>query len=123
MTNTFSLTKAVGFGVLIWGIMAGSLALLVRVDALGPFMAHGIVAAIAGVAAFLFALSNKETTPGQALGYGFMWVAIGMLLDLAVTQRFDEHVFSTWQYFLGYALVFFAPLLQVTTHQPKLVMH
>jgi hypothetical protein len=115
--NNFSWLKALGFGVLIWGIMAVALWILGSISSVSPLWAHGIVAAVGGVSAFLFARNANAESGTQAAGYGLVFAAITLVLDLAVMQWFDAHIFASWQYWVGTAAVFLAPWVQTETHQ------
>lgn len=115
--KNFSWSKALGFGVLIWGIMAVSLWLLGGISSLSPLWAHGIVAAVGAVSAFLFARNASAESGMQAAGYGLVFAAVTLILDFAVTQWFDAHIFASWQYWVGTAAVFLAPWVQTETHQ------
>lgn len=110
--KTFNGLKAIAYGVLIWGVAALALWALNFTD-IGAGWTHGLVAGIMGLTAYLFALDTKAENVGQALGYGAVWVAIGMVLDAAVTQNFDAHIFTTWQYYVGYGLALLSPLAQL----------
>ena len=115
--NKFSWSKALGFGVLIWAIMAIALWILASFQSIGPLWAHGIVAAIGGVSAFLFARSASAQSGTQGAEYGLVFAAVVLLLDLAATQWFDAHIFAAWQYWVGIAAVFLAPWVQTEAHQ------
>ena len=115
--NTFNWSKALGYGVLIWTIMAVALWILSIVDATGPLWIHGIVAAIGCIAAYLFGRNTKPEHLNQGLGYGFAWAVIVLLLDLVAMQWFDAHIFNAWQQWISYALILFAPLLQIEAHR------
>lgn len=59
----------------------------------------------------------KPNTVKLALSYSFIWVAVGLILDLIVTMKFNAAIFSLWTLWLGYALVFLVPLLRVKKAQ------
>jgi hypothetical protein len=110
--NGFNWGKAIGFGVLVW--VVGGIALwILAATALSAAWAHGIVAVVIGITAYSFAINAKPSDVGQALGYGVVFVAVGMLLDAVITRLFDAHIFTTWQYYLGYGLALFAPLFRI----------
>ena len=109
--NNFSWSKAFGFGILLWAILFVVGLLLVT---FGVTLSIGWVVGMAVLAAILsysFALATSSRTSGQALGYGFLWAAIGIVLDLIITRQFSagEGVFNQWSYWVGYALILFAP--------------
>lgn len=118
--NKFSWSKALGFGVLIWAIATAVLAILGQIQSIGPLWAHGIIAGIAAISAYLFTRNAQPASAEQALGYGVIWAVIMLVLDLAATQWFDAHVFSAWQYWIGPALVFLAPQLPAATSEQGL---
>ena len=122
--NNFSWPKAVGFGVLIWAVMAISLWVLSSVSSLSALWAHGIVAVVGGIAAVLTTLGSDPHSGVSAIKYSLVWTAIVLILDFAVTQWLDAHVFAIWQYWLGAALVFGAPWVhtevrEVFSHKPS----
>lgn len=113
MNNTFSWSKALGFGLIVWGISVLSLWLLSYTN-LSELWTHALVAMIAGGTAYFSANLTEVGTTGKGFYYGASWVVLGLLLDLAITQNYDAHIFTTWQYWSGYALVLLAPLLEGT---------
>ncbi len=115
--NTFNWSKALGFGVLVWAIMASLLWILASFASLDPVWAHGIVAVVGGIAAYFLGRNTRPEHLDQGLGYGFTWAAIVILLDFAIIQWFDAHIFNAWQQWMSYALVFVAPLLQIEAHR------
>jgi hypothetical protein len=115
--NTFSWSKALGFGVLIWGIMAVALWILASIQSLSPFWAHGLAGAVGGIIALLFTRSANPESGSQAFGYGLTWAVIVLLGDLVVTQWFDAHIFSAWQYWIGAGIVFLAPWVETEAKQ------
>lgn len=82
---------------------------------------QGIVAIIAGVVAFVLAGMVKPAKIVLALAYGLIWVVIGLVLDAAVTMRFNAEIFSSWSLWFGYLLVLLAPILKVekSSETPK----
>lgn len=107
--NNFSWFKAIGFGILIWAIMFLLAAILVAAGiTIGIGWSLALALAI-GVVAYSFALSADSAGLGQAFGYGLLWAIIGIALDLIITRQFQDNLFSMWTYWVGYALVFFAP--------------
>lgn len=111
----FSWTKAVGYGVLIWGAMAVSLWILGSIQSLSSIWVHSLVAVVGGISAYLFAFDAKAGEGIRAAGYGLSWAIVTLMLDLVVVQRFDAHVFASWPYWVGIALVFIAPWIQTET--------
>jgi len=47
------------------------------------------------------------------LGYGFVWVVVGLILDYFVTMRFNTEIFQLWSLWAGYGLIFIAPFLRI----------
>lgn len=48
-----------------------------------------------------------------ALFYGLSWVAIGLVLDAAITMRFNAEIFQDPYLWAGYAVLLLAPLCPV----------
>ncbi len=115
--NKFSWYKAIGFGILLWAIMAIALWILGTISSLSPLWAHGIVAALGAISGFLVASTNKPSNGAEAAGYGLVWASIIVALDIVFTQWFDAHIFASWQYWLGPALVFLSPWVQTEARQ------
>jgi hypothetical membrane protein len=120
--NNFNWYKAFGYGALIWGIASIVLAGL-TLTTLSAGWVHGIVAVVFGVSAFLFAIDAKPGHIGQALGYGAIFAAVGLALDGIFMRNFDAHIFSSWQYWLGYALAFFAPSFRSESPETRVLHH
>ena len=117
--NTFDWAKGIGFGVLIWLIMFALMSALVGfgVETTTTWLSV-VIALIAGIISFLFAMGVKIESVGQAFLYGIFWAAIGVILDLIVTMQFTStSLFGMWQYWLAYALVFVAPWIEYTTNE------
>ena len=72
-----------------------------------------VVILLAGVIAFFLAGYVKPSSAGLALGYGLVWVVVGLLLDYLITKRFNSEIFSLWSVWTSYALILLAPLLKV----------
>lgn len=112
--NNFSWTKGFGFAVLIWTILFAVGAVLVL---LGVTLSTGWMlglAIAAGILSYTFAIAANSQNSVEALGYGFLWAVIGMVLDLIITLQFSaaHGVLSHWVYWVGYTLVLFAPWIE-----------
>lgn len=105
--------KAIGFGVFIWVLMFVIVSIFIAFDIYKFSWLQGITAIIAGVIAFILAGMVKPAKIVLALAYGLIWVVIGLILDAAVTMRFNAEIFSSWSLWLGYLLVLLAPILKV----------
>ncbi len=111
--KTFNWPKAIGFGVLIWAIMYAVVWLSMAINIYDSVITKIILVLIAGVISYMFAANSKSMSTSQALGYGLMWVVVGVVLDLLITSQFYSTVFSMWEYWVGYALILIAPMFQV----------
>ncbi|OGE77805.1 MAG: hypothetical protein A2751_02000 [Candidatus Doudnabacteria bacterium RIFCSPHIGHO2_01_FULL_46_14] len=113
--NNFNWTKAFGFGALIWVIMFAAAAILVSLNVVLSVWTMLALAVIAGVLSYSFAISANPQTAGEALGYGVLWAALGIVLDLLISRQFNvgSGIFGVWTYWLGYALMLFVPSLRV----------
>lgn len=111
--NNFSWSRAFGFGVLAWLIMFAATSALVgfKVNMASVWWGLGI-AVIAGLTSFILAGYSKIESSNQALGYGAMWVVMGLALDLVISWQFNSSIFTSWEYWVGYALVLIAPWLE-----------
>lgn len=107
-----NLIKAITFGILIWVLM------FAIVSAVLGFYQKFLwvkiaVAIVAGIIAFVLAGKAKPTNFAAALGYGFIWVLIGLILDYLITRNFNAQIFTLWSVWLGYGLIFIAPIFRI----------
>lgn len=113
-TKTFmNWKKAIGFGVLLWILMFVIVSAFIAFNIYQLKWMQIVTAIIAGVIAFLLAGSAKPNKVIIALGFGFCWVVIGVILDAVITMRFNAEIFNSWSLWLGYALILLVPLLRV----------
>ncbi len=105
--------KLIGFGVLIWILMFVTVSIFIAYDVYKFIWMQVIIAVIAGIIAFILAGVVKPSKIALALGYGLIWVIIGLVLDAVVTARFISEIFASWSLWLGYLLVLLAPVLRV----------
>lgn len=105
-------TKAIGFGVLIWLIMFAVVSVISDWYQ-GNTWVKIVVILLAGAIAFFLAGYVKPSSAGLAIGYGLVWVVVGLALDYLITKRFNSEIFSLWSVWTGYALILLAPLLKV----------
>ncbi len=116
--NNFSWAKGFGFGVFLWLIMFVAAAVLVGLNIPLSTWSVLILAVVAGVLAFSFAVGAKPTSAGQAFGYGFLWAAIGIILDVIFSRQLNSGIFGIWSYWLGYAAILLAPWFEYEIQNP-----
>ncbi|OGE75436.1 MAG: hypothetical protein A3C85_02975 [Candidatus Doudnabacteria bacterium RIFCSPHIGHO2_02_FULL_48_21] len=121
--NNFNLTKALGFGVVIWFTMFALVSAMVGFNLFDSVLSQITVGIIGGIVAYGFASNARSPSQLQSFAYGGTWLAIGVILDAIVTSRFETGLFGSWTYWLGYGLILFAPWLQLELrtgehHQP-----
>jgi hypothetical protein len=107
--NNFSWTKALGFGVLLWLIMFAVVSALVGFGWYGSLFTQVIAAVVSGIAAYVLAAYVPMRSSSQAFGYGFLWVGIAVVLDAVISLQYQAGLLGSWTYWLGSALVLFAP--------------
>ncbi|OGE74048.1 MAG: hypothetical protein A3C49_03960 [Candidatus Doudnabacteria bacterium RIFCSPHIGHO2_02_FULL_42_25] len=111
--NKFNWFKAVGFGALVWAIMFIAASIFVGFGITINLWAEITLAIVGGIAAYLLAINIRAPAPMSAFGYGAVFVVVGVILDLIVSQQFVSGLFTMWTYYLGYALVLFAPQVEL----------
>lgn len=111
--NTFNWTKAVVFGVLIWAAMFLLVWATISMAVFSSVWAQLALALVAGVLTYLFAMNVKAAGMNAVLGYGVAFVAIGIVLDLIISQRLVSGLFNLWTYYLAYAVILFAPSVEL----------
>lgn len=105
--------KAIGFGALLWVLMFVVVSALIGFKIQESLWLEIGIAIVSGGISFILAGYVKPKSFGMALGYGFSWLVVGVILDAIVTMRFDPAIFTSWSLWLGYGLVVLAPLLRV----------
>ncbi len=110
--HNFSWAKAIGFGVLLWAILFVVAAIMAGLGVAVTAWSVFVLAIIAGGLAFSFTVGARPANSAQAFGYGFVWMAAGLVLDLIITQQLRSAIFGFWSYWLGYVLVLVAPWLE-----------
>ncbi|MFH1112146.1 MAG: hypothetical protein V1712_03730 [Patescibacteria group bacterium] len=105
--------KAIGFGLLLWIIMFVVISVFVGFDIYKYIWIQIVTALIAGIISYILTGKIKPSIFSLALSYGLVWVAIGLILDLVVTTRFNAAIFSSWTLWLGYILILVVPVLKV----------
>lgn len=112
--NGFNWTKAIVYGVLIWGLMFGLAWLAVGIGILYSVWTQIILAAIAGLITYAFASNIRARDFGHAFGYGLVFAAIGVVLDLIFSRLAYPSIYGVWTYYLAYALVLLAPMFRTS---------
>ena len=105
--------RAITLGILLWILMFVIVSVFIGFKIYDFTITQVITIIISGIIAFVLAGRVRPKSAGTALGYGFCWVLVGVILDAVVTMRFNPAIFSMWPLWLGYALVFLVPLLRV----------
>ena len=108
----FNWYKALGFAVLIWAVMFALVWATIGMGIFGSVWTQIGLAVIAAVVTYLFASNTKTSDVGSALGYGAVFAAVGIVLDLIISRQFVAGLFSLWTYYLTYAAILFAPSVQ-----------
>ncbi len=104
--------KAIGIGVLIWLLMFAFVSAVLDLYQSTIWMKI-VVALVAGLLAFFLTIYVKPKNVGTALGYGLVWVLVGIILDGLITMRFNSEIFKLWSLWLGYLLILIAPLFKI----------
>ena len=105
-------SKSIGFGAACWAIM--TIFMFAFIGLKQGSLTTGILSAIVGaIAAYWLAGYLKPAAMGKALVYGIIFVVVGVILDLLITEQLMPGVLKMWPVWFGYVLVLFAPLLQV----------
>jgi len=110
--NKFSWGKALGFALLIWAAMFGLTWLAIATGIFASVWTQVVLAILAGVLAYAFATNTQSRDVSHALGYGAVFAAVGIVLDLIISQQLVSGLFSLWTYYLTYAAILFAPAIQ-----------
>ena len=112
-TVGMNISKSVGLGVACWGVMIVAMFVFMAFKVVDQEIFHWIGALIGGIASYWLAGYLRPSSMGQALGYGVIFVVVGVVLDLIVTEKAMPGALSMLPMQVGYVLVLLAPLLQV----------
>ena len=119
----FNWFKAIGFGVLNWAVMFAVASLLVSLGVTINIGWSLALAVVMGITAYLFSMNAKAENAGSALGYGATFVVLGVILDLLISSYFVSGLFNMWTYYVGYALVLLAPIMEFGARGSDVVVH
>lgn len=108
----FNWYKALGFGIGIWVIGFALVAIAFGLGIFASVWTQVAIAAIMAVATYAFAAGTQNSNVGYAWGYGAVFAAVGIVLDLIISQRLVSGLFGLWTYYLTYALIVLAPPVQ-----------
>jgi len=111
--NGFNWSKALGFGVLIWVALFLLVWATIGLGIFDVVWTQIALAIMAAVVTYLFAVNAKASDLGPTLGYGAVFTAIGIGLDLIFSRQLITGLFGLWTYYLTYALILFAPSVEL----------
>lgn len=96
--------KAIGLGLLMWVIMFAVVSLLMAIG-LAQFAYLWVISAIiAAILGYILARWAKPKSLALGLGYGIIWIIIGVILDAIVTRYFNPNILADWTLWFGYAM-------------------
>ena len=118
--NKFNWLKAIGFGALVWAISAVLFLIALGLNIHTSEFTKISLAVLTAVIAYLFARTLNTSSESQAIGYGAVWFGVAVLLSLVV-QLFNSstQIFGIWEFWLGFALLFFTPWVQNQMQQDQ----
>ncbi len=108
-----NISKSVGLGVACWGVMIVAMFIFMAFKVADNAIFEWISAIVGGIASYWLAGYLKPSSMGTALGYGVVFVIVGVVLDLIITEKVMPGALSMLPMQVGYVLVLLAPLLQV----------
>lgn len=112
MDYTLDYKKIFALAVIWWLIMFGALYLVFPWYSQFTWMKMA-VAIFAGIMTYTLSAYTPLYGYSDALLFGMIFVAVGIVLDMLITHQFDPDIFTYWSLWLGYALVLFIPLRRV----------
>src|SRR3989338_5673848 len=113
--------KAVFYGLALWVLMFVIISIFVAFKIYENVVMQVIGALIGGGISYFFVRKIGASSMVNALTYGALFIIIGLILDFAVTKRFNDQIFGMWSLWLGYGLVFLTPLAAVKKSVPTQV--
>ena len=112
--------KAVLYGLALWVLMFVIISVFVGFKIYENVITQVIGALIGGGISYFFVRKIGASSMLKALMYGASFVVVGLILDFAVTKRFNDQIFTTWTLWLGYGLVLLTPLAAVKKSDPAI---
>jgi hypothetical protein len=102
--------KQVGWGALIWVILFVWITIILFVFKLENGWLLFILSWL-GVIVTTWIIAGKVELKnlGNALLIALIWVVVGLILDYFVTRQFNSQIFTSWNYWVGYALLLITP--------------
>ena len=111
----FSWSKAIGYGVFMWIIMAALVWLASYIGIMGYLLTQIVLVVLAFMFAYGFSLNILFTSGEQAFGYGIAFIIVGFILDLVFTTTLYPALFSMWAYWTAYLAILIAPMIESTS--------
>jgi len=105
--------KAIGYGLLVWVIMFAVSCIPAAYKASESVWAIVLMFVAAIIVVYVVTGHVKPSSAGSALGYGLVWVIVGVILDYLISKQFAPNIFSLWSYWVCYLLVLMVPTLRV----------
>ncbi|PWB38721.1 MAG: hypothetical protein C3F02_02315 [Parcubacteria group bacterium] len=106
--------KVFGYGVLVWAVAYLVATVFVAYKATSTPWVDIVVAIAVAVASYFAGRSVAAHSAGAMLSYSFLWVIIGLVLNIILTVPFTGWgFFSSWYMWLSNALVLLVPLSTV----------
>jgi hypothetical protein len=115
----FNWTKALGLGALIWLIVFAFVSFLVGFNLYDSMLSKIIIVIVAGALSYFLVPNIKSLTFSQAFYYGLTWTVVGVALDLLISRQFNAAMFGSWEYWLSYALILFAPVIRASMQEAR----
>ncbi len=117
--QTFNWSKVIGYGISIWIIMFAVVWFFVGISWYDNTASDIVILLIAALLTYSFSASLRSTSASQGFGVGFVWIVIGIVLDLIISGRFLPGIFKDWYYWVGYAVILLVPALSASTREGK----
>jgi hypothetical protein len=98
--------KALAYGLLMWIIMFAVVSLFIAIGISEFTYTWIITALVAGLLGSILGMITRPKNLGIGLAYALVWVAIGVILDAAVTRYFAPDILTDWTLWVGYGVFF-----------------
>jgi len=104
--------KLIGYGVLIWVIVFAVVSAFIAFGVSSDNLFVNLVSLIAIIiAAWFLARNLKVKSQKEMVKYSLVWLAITVILDLAISIQFTGlELMAKWHVLLGYLLILIVPL-------------
>ena len=105
------LKSAFAYGLILWMVIFVSESIFVALNLYNPITKIAVIA-FAGVFSFVTTRKLARNKRKESLCIGLGFVSMGLILDIAITYRFDSHIFQSTFFLMTYFAIIGGAIFQ-----------